>query len=69
MKQLLGLILSFSLTTTAFAQVDTGFSSPAPAPTPKKWSTLNLNNRANDHFMIQLSVDNWANKTDTMQLK
>lgn len=69
MKQLLGLILSFSLTTTAFAQVDTGFSSPAPAPTPKKWSTLNMNNRANDHFMIQLSVDNWANKTDTMQLK
>jgi hypothetical protein len=69
MKHLLGLILSFSLTTTAFAQVDTGFSSPAPAPTPKKWSTLNLNNRANDHFMIQLSVDNWANKTDTMQLK
>lgn len=69
MKQLLGLILSFSLTTTAFAQVDTGFSAPAPAPTPKKWSTLNLNNRANDHFMIQLSVDNWANKTDTMQLK
>lgn len=69
MKHLLGLILSFSLTSTAFAQVDTGFSSPAPAPTPKKWSTLNLNNRANDHFMIQLSVDNWANKTDTMQLK
>ncbi|MGZ5254268.1 MAG: outer membrane beta-barrel protein, partial [Flavitalea sp.] len=53
---------------TAFAQVDTGFSAPAPAPTPKKWSTLNLNNRANDHFMIQLSVDNWANKTDTMKL-
>ncbi len=67
MKKLLGLILATTLSATAFSQVDSGYSAPAPAP--KKWSTLNLNNRANDHFMIQLSIDNWANKTDTIQTK
>ncbi len=31
--------------------------------TPKKdWSKVNFNNRANDHFMIQLGTDEWLNK-------
>ncbi len=27
---------------------------------------LNLANRANDHFMIEFSYDNWIGKADTM---
>ena len=30
------------------------------------YASLNLANRANDHFMIELSYDNWIGKTDSM---
>jgi len=30
------------------------------------YASLNLKNRANDHFMIELSYDNWVGKTDSM---
>jgi hypothetical protein len=45
-----------------FAQSDT-------TKTGKKkitYASLNLANRANDHFMIEFSYDNWVGKTDSM---
>ena len=30
------------------------------------YASLNLANRANDHFMIEFSYDNWVGKTDSM---
>ena len=30
------------------------------------YASLNLANRANDHFMIEFSYDNWIGKTDSM---
>jgi len=31
------------------------------------YASLNLANRANDHFMIEFSYDNWVGKTDSMR--
>jgi hypothetical protein len=31
------------------------------------YASLNLANRANDHFMIEFSYDNWIGKTDSMR--
>jgi hypothetical protein len=46
---------------------------PVPAPTvkPKKkdWSKINLTNRANDHFLIQVGYDNWLQTPDTVHTK
>ncbi len=44
-----------------FAQTDS-------TKTAKKisYASLNLKNRPNDHFMIELSYDNWIGKTDSM---
>lgn len=45
----------------AFAQTDsTGKKSK------KDWSKVNLAGRANDHFMIQVGYDGWANKPDSI---
>ena len=43
--------------------------SQIPPSTGKKkvtYASLNLANRANDHFMIEFSYDNWVGKTDSM---
>lgn len=35
----------------------------------KDWSKISLNNRANDHFMVQLGYDGWAQLPDTIKTK
>lgn len=62
MKKLVSMVLLVFLGHAVFAQVDT-------TQTGKKkmtYASLNLKNRANDHFMIELSYDNWIGKTDSM---
>lgn len=46
-------------------------SNPAPTVTPKKkdWSKINLSNRANDHLLIQIGYDGWAQMPDTIHTK
>jgi len=41
------------------------------APTPKKSGrhTIDLSNRAGDHFLIQIGYDGWANKPDSIKTK
>lgn len=40
------------------------------APAAKRdWSKINLANRANDHFMIQLGYDGWSAKPDSIKTK
>ena len=45
-----------------FAQSDTTKSGKKKIT----YASLNLANRANDHFMIEFSYDNWVGKTDSM---
>ena len=35
----------------------------------KDWSKISLNNRANDHFMLQLGYQGWAQAPDSVHLK
>ena len=62
MKKLVSMALLIFLGHAVFAQSDT-------TKTDKKkvtYASLNLANRPNDHFMIELSYDNWIGKTDSM---
>lgn len=67
MKKFLGLSLAIILSMAAFTQDSTVTTYSSEAP--KKVSPLNLTNRANDHLMIQISSDGWANKPDTAKFK
>jgi Outer membrane protein beta-barrel domain len=64
MKKLVSMALLVFLGHAVFAQ--------SPSDTTKDgkkkvtYASLNLANRANDHFMIELSYDNWVGKTDSM---
>lgn len=44
---------------------------PAPETKSKKkdWSKVSLGNRANDHFMLQYGITNWAGKPDSINTK
>lgn len=35
----------------------------------KDWSKVSLNNRANDHFMVQVGYDGWASMPDSIKTK
>lgn len=53
------------------AQVDTlsrNVTPPGPAK-KNKYSQIDLSNRANDHFLFQLSYDGWSNKPDSINTK
>ena len=60
MKKILFIALSSLIVTSIFAQDSTYHS-------PKK--TSNLSGRANDHFLLQFGVTNWAGRTDSMHIK
>jgi hypothetical protein len=62
MKKLLGMALLTLLSHAVFAQADST-KKEKEKPT---YASLNLKNRANDHFMIEFSYDNWIGKTDSM---
>ncbi len=45
-------------------------NSATVAPSVKKdWKKVNLNNRANDHFMIQFGYEGWSGAPDTASIK
>jgi hypothetical protein len=75
MKKFLGMALLVFLSHAVFAQVDTikekitikGADTTTVLKVQKvTYSSLNLANRPNDHFMIEFSYDNWVGKTDSM---
>ncbi len=39
------------------------------AAAKKNWKTIDLNNRSNDHFMIQFGFDNWTGTPDSISPK
>ncbi|MEP7110820.1 MAG: outer membrane beta-barrel protein [Ferruginibacter sp.] len=54
MKKILSVVVAVSLICTAFGQKK------------KDWSKINID-RAGDHFMIQISKDNWAGAPDSIK--
>ncbi|HSZ34376.1 MAG TPA: outer membrane beta-barrel protein [Puia sp.] len=64
MKKLVSMALLVFLGHAVFAQS----ASDTTKDGKKKvtYASLNLANRANDHFMIEFSYDNWIGKTDSM---
>ena len=54
----------------AFGQDSTkvGDTTAKPKPVKKDWSKVNMN-RSNDHFLIQVGKDSWANSPDTIDVK
>lgn len=64
MKKFLVFVTIISLALNSQAQT------PAATEKIKKdWSKVSLSNRPNDHFMIQLGYDFWANKPDSIRTK
>jgi hypothetical protein len=61
MKKLFSMALLIFFGHAVFAQSDTS------AKKKVTYASLNLANRANDHFMIEFSYDNWVGKTDSMR--
>src|SRR5664279_5892722 len=62
MKKYVSMALFIFLGHAVFAQSDTTKNGKKKVT----YASLNLANRANDHFMIEFSYDNWIGKTDTM---
>jgi hypothetical protein len=62
MKKLVSMALLVFLGHAVFAQSDTTKDGKKKVT----YASLNLKNRPNDHFMIELSYDNWVGKTDSM---
>jgi hypothetical protein len=60
----LPLLALFLAATSLYAQV-------TPTVTPKNVDPrkVNLSNRANDHFLVQLGYDTWLNKPDSIKTK
>src|SRR4249919_2489230 len=61
MKKLLSMTMLFFLCHAVLAQKNDTTGKKKPT-----YASLNLANRANDHFMIEFSYDNWIGKTDSM---
>jgi hypothetical protein len=70
MKKLITLSFALALVLPLFAQ-DSTKATTAPAEKPKKrdWSKVNLSNRPNDHFMLQIGYNGWAQRPDTINMK
>lgn len=56
-------------TTSAPAQDTTIVPAKTPSSQKKDWSKVNLSNRPNDHFMIQIGYNGWTQTPDTVNLK
>ena len=67
MKKLITLSLALAFVLPLFAQDST--IAPAPKPRKKDWSKVNLANRPNDHFMLQVGYLGWASRPDTINTK
>jgi hypothetical protein len=67
MKKILTLFITLASLTAAMAQDSTA---TAPLKTKKRdWSKVNLSNRPNDHFMLQIGYNGWAQMPDTINTK
>jgi hypothetical protein len=64
MKQISLLFISLFTVAACFAQKDT-----STAGKKKDWAKVNISNRPNDHFMVQLGYDGWAGAPDTLNIK
>src|SRR6476620_11051798 len=53
------------------AQIDTlpAIANPPATKQKKKYSEVDLANRANDHFLLQFSYDGWGSKPDSINTK
>jgi hypothetical protein len=60
MKKILSLVLSTLFVLSVFAQQDSVMTSKTKKP------VINLSNRSNDHFMLQLGYTRWAGIPDTL---
>jgi hypothetical protein len=67
MKKLLTLFIALASLTAVMAQDST--VTTATTKKKKDWSKLNLSNRPNDHLMIQLGYNGWAQRPDTINTK
>src|SRR5688572_29739986 len=64
MKKLITLSLALAFVFPLFAQ-----DSTIAKPKKKDWSKINLSNRPNDHFMLQLGYNGWSGIPDTIDTK
>jgi len=62
MKKFLFIVTAIFTTSFLFAQ-----DSTSNIKKKKDWSKVKLNGRANDHFMFQYGVANWAQKPDSLK--
>ena len=67
MKKLLTLFIVLTSMTAVMAQDST--VTTATTKKKKDWSKINLSNRPNDHLMIQLGYNGWAQRPDTINTK
>jgi hypothetical protein len=70
MKQFFLLVCVLLCFIISNAQIDTV---PAPPPPPEKkankYSSIDLSNRANDHFLLQFAYNGWAQAPDSINTK
>jgi hypothetical protein len=69
MKKLITLSLALAFVLPLFAQDSTQAITTSPKPKKKDWSKINLANRPNDHFMLQLGYNGWTGLPDTVNTK
>lgn len=67
MKKLLTLFIVLTAATAVMAQDST--VTTASTKKKKDWSKINLSNRPNDHLMLQLGYNGWAQRPDTINTK
>lgn len=69
MKKLVSMALFVFIGHAVFAQEIIVDSTKKTSKVKKEitYTSLNLKNRPNDHFLIELGYDNWAGKTDSMR--
>jgi hypothetical protein len=67
MKKLITLSLALAFVFPLFAQDST--IAAKPKPKKKDWSKVNLSNRPNDHFMLQVGYNGWTGLPDTINTK
>jgi hypothetical protein len=65
MKKLFTLCVAIACASAALAQDSTAVKKKGR----KDWSRINLSNRPNDHFMLQLGYYGWATKPDSASFK
>lgn len=64
---MMSLLVANAQTTPADTVLSTIKTTPnTDAQVPKKWQSLDLSNRSNDHFMVQYGFDKWSGTNDSV---